>query len=91
MTSLEPNFKHPSTILLSGPINWAKTRFVRRILDKRLIDPFPTQLIWVYSKWHKDYDKVRTCCTCAVARDDVASGACATYKFSCDVAMCSSP
>ena len=32
------------------------------------------------------------CCTCTIAkRDDVASGASATHKFFCDMAVCSSP
>ena len=45
MTNLELHFKHPSTILLSGPTGCGKTRFVRRILKERLIEPFPTRLI----------------------------------------------
>ena len=60
MTNLELHFKHPSTILLSGPTGCGKTRFVRRILEERLIDPFPTRLIWVYSEWQEDYDKIKT-------------------------------
>ena len=60
MTNLELHFKHPSTILLSIPTGCGKTRFVRRILEERLIDPFPTRLIWVYSEWQEDYDKIKT-------------------------------
>ena len=60
MTNLELHFKHPSTILLSGPTGCGKTRFVRRILKERLIDPFPTWLIWVYNEWQEDYDKIKT-------------------------------
>lgn len=60
MSSLELHFKHPSTILLSGPTGCGKTRFVRRILEERLIDPFPTRLIWVYGEWQGDYDKIKT-------------------------------
>ena len=59
MTSLELHFKHPSTILLSGPTGCGKTRFVRRILEDRLIDPFPIRLIWVYGEWQEDYDKIK--------------------------------
>ena len=57
MTNLKHHFKQ---ILLSGPIGCGKIRFVRRILKKRLIDPLSTRLIWVYSEWQEDYDKVRT-------------------------------
>lgn len=60
MSSLELHFKHPATILLSGPTGCGKTRFVRRILEERLIEPFPTRLIWVYGEWQEDYDKVKT-------------------------------
>ena len=60
MTNLELHFKHPSTVLLSGPTGCRKTRFVRRILEERLIDTFPTRLIWVYSEWQEDYDKITT-------------------------------
>ena len=60
MSSLELHFKHPATILLSGPTGCGKTRFVRRILEERLIEPFPTRLIWVYGEWQEDYDLVKT-------------------------------
>ena len=60
MTNLELHFKHSSTILLFGPTGYEKTRFVQRILEERLIDPFPTRLIWVYSEWQEDYDKIKT-------------------------------
>ena len=59
MINLELHIKHPSTILLSGPTGCGKTRFVRRILEERLIDPFHTRLIWVYSQWQEDYDKIK--------------------------------
>ena len=59
MSSLELHFKHPATILLSGPTGCGKTRFVRRILEERLIEPFPTRLLWVYGEWQRDYDEVK--------------------------------
>lgn len=52
-------FKHPTTIQISGPTGCGKTFFVRRMLIERLIDPFPTRIIWVYSEWQDDYDMVR--------------------------------
>ena len=60
MSSLELHFKHPATILLSGPTGCGKTRFVLRVLEERLIEPFPTRLIWVYGEWQGDYDKAKT-------------------------------
>ena len=59
MTNLKLHFKHPSTILLSGPTGCGQTRFVCRILEERLIEPFSTRLIWVYSEWQEDYEKVK--------------------------------
>jgi hypothetical protein len=52
-------FKHPTTIQISGPTGCGKTFFVRRMLQERLVMPFPTRIIWVYSEWQSDYDKVR--------------------------------
>ena len=59
MSNLELHFKHPATILLSGPTGCGKTRFVRRILEERLIEPFPTRLLWVYGEWQGDYDQIK--------------------------------
>ena len=60
MSSLELHFKHPATNLLSGFTGCRITRFVRRILEERLIEPFPTRLIWVYGEWQEDYNLVKT-------------------------------
>ena len=37
------------------PKNLVRTPY----LEKQLVQPFPTQIIWVYSKWQPDYDQVR--------------------------------
>ena len=60
MSSLELHYKHPATMLISGPTGCGKSRFVRRILEEQLIEPFPTRLIWVYGEGQKDYDIVKT-------------------------------
>ena len=52
-------FKHPNTIQISGPKGCGKTWFVRRILEEQLIQPLPTRIIWVYSKWQPDYEQAR--------------------------------
>jgi hypothetical protein len=55
MSDLDFSFKHPTTIQVSGPSRCGKTRLVLRILEKQVIHPFPTRILWVYSEWQKDY------------------------------------
>ena len=52
-------FKHPTTIQCSGPTGCGKTWFVRRIIEKKLVQPFPTRIIWVYSEGQADYEHMR--------------------------------
>ena len=47
MNSLDIHFKHPTAIQVSEPTRCGKTRLVRRILEKLLIQPFTTRIIWV--------------------------------------------
>ena len=56
---LDFHFKHPTTIQVSGVTRCGKTRLVCRILEKQLIQPFATRIIWVFSKWQPDYDIIR--------------------------------
>ena len=53
-------FRHPTTILVSGPTGCGKTRFVQRLLDRneRAIVPFPERIVWVYSEWQPAYDEL---------------------------------
>ena len=55
MTDLDFSFKHPTTIQVSGPTGCGKTRLVLRILQHRLIEPFPRRIIWVYGEDQPDY------------------------------------
>ena len=59
MDSLDFHFKHPTIIQVSGPTRCGKTRLVHRILEKQLIKPFATRIIWVFSVWQPDYDFIR--------------------------------
>lgn len=52
-------FSHPCTIQISGPTGCGKTRFVRHVLEHRLIVPFPARIIWVYREWQEDYVALR--------------------------------
>ena len=59
MMDIDLSFKHPTTIQLSGPTGCGKTRLVRRILEERLIQPFPSRIIWVYGEWQDDYKAIQ--------------------------------
>ena len=52
-------FSHPCTIQISGPTGCGKTRFVRQVLENRLIHLFLTRLIWVFGEWQEDYEALR--------------------------------
>ncbi len=51
-------FIHPSTFLLAGPTGSGKTHFVCKVLTDRLINPFPSRIIWIYSEWQDSYDRI---------------------------------
>ena len=53
-------YKHPCTILVSGPTKCGKTRLVRLLIEpvEQLIEPHPQRIIWVYSEWQEEYDRV---------------------------------
>ena len=55
----EMGFKHPSTITVCGPTQCGKTHFVSRVLEDRLIHPFPLRIVWVYKDWQSTYDRVQ--------------------------------
>ena len=59
MSNLDFHFKHPTTIQVSGPALCGKTRQVLRILEEQCVQPFPTRIIWVFSKWQPEYEKAR--------------------------------
>ena len=59
ITKSDFGFKHPSTILISGPTQSGKTLFVSNILEQKLITPFPTRIVYVYKDWQTCYDKLK--------------------------------
>ena len=58
MEKLDFYYKHPTTIQVSGPTRCGKTRLVRHMLEKQLIQPFATRIILVYSEWQPDYKNI---------------------------------
>ena len=50
-------FKHPTAIQVSGPSGCGKTRFVLRVLENQLIEPFPSRIIWAFGERQPDYER----------------------------------
>ena len=46
----------PSSILIAGPSGSGKTVFVRKLILERMIHPFPTRIVFIFSEWQKEYD-----------------------------------
>ncbi|GBN67379.1 hypothetical protein AVEN_149572-1 [Araneus ventricosus] len=53
-----PVIKHPSSMIISGPSNSGKTFFVKRLLDSKLIQPFPPKILWCYGAYQKLFDNM---------------------------------
>ena len=52
-------FKHPSTISITGPTQSGKTYFAVKLLEQKIISPFPTRIVYVYKDWQKCYDYLK--------------------------------
>lgn len=53
-----PFLKHPFCMLVCGPSNSGKSYFVKRILDTKLIKPFPPKIIWCYGAYQKLFNEM---------------------------------
>ena len=52
-------FKHPFNLLCSGPSQSGKSCFVKTLLHKREIEPFPSKVILAYKEWQPLYDEMK--------------------------------
>ena len=52
-------FKHPCTIMVSGPTGSGKTKFVERILIERKFSVVHNKIYWIYSEWQPVYDTLQ--------------------------------
>lgn len=52
-------FRHPCTVLISGPTGSGKTRFVQKVLVSQLIQPPPQRIVWVYGEWQRAYAELQ--------------------------------
>ena len=51
-------FKHPFNTICTGPSQSGKSCFVKTLLHKRQIEPFPSKVILAYKEWQPLYDGV---------------------------------
>jgi hypothetical protein len=54
-------FKHPFCMMVAGPSQCGKTRFIMDLLKQRfeIIKPAPTRIIYCYSVWQNNYDDIK--------------------------------
>ena len=52
-------FKHPFNLLCTGPSQSGKSCFVKILLHKREIEPFPSKVILAYKEWQPVYDEMK--------------------------------
>jgi len=56
------NFQHPSNILIIGPSGSGKTTCALKIIDKKLLDPFPEKIFFLYNikqDFMKSYPQIK--------------------------------
>lgn len=52
-------FRHPSTIMISGPTGSGKTKFVERVLVERRFTVDHNRIFWIYSEWQPAYEALQ--------------------------------
>ena len=52
-------FKHPFSMLVSGPSGSGKSVWTKKLLLSSLIQPSPERIIWCYGQWQPLYDNIR--------------------------------
>ena len=52
-------FKHPFSMIVSGPSASGKSVWTRNLLISSLIQPSPERIIWCFGQWQSLYDDIR--------------------------------
>jgi len=63
-------FRHPFTLLLSGPSKVGKTTLIQKILCQArggLVRAPPTSILYCYSRWQEIYDEIKSGCPSGAA------------------------
>lgn len=50
--------KHPFTMIVAGPTGSGKTHFVKKIIENKMILPFPKTKLWCYGIFQKLYAEI---------------------------------
>lgn len=51
--------KHPFTMMVAGPTGCGKTHFVKKLIEFRMLHPFPKTIVWCYGAYQKLYTEMR--------------------------------
>lgn len=54
-----PKLVHPSTCLLSGPTGSGKTVFIKKLIDFKLFNPMPENIIYCYGSYQEIFDSMK--------------------------------
>ena len=57
--STNMTFKHPFSMVISGPSRSGKSEWTRKLLLSSLIQPTPERIIWCFGQWQPLYDAIR--------------------------------
>ena len=58
-SSLTMSFKHPFSMVVSGPSGSRKSVWTKKLLLSSLIQPSPERIIWCFGQWQPLYDNIR--------------------------------
>ena len=57
--STNMTFKHPFSMVVSGPSGSGKSVWTKKLLLSSLIQPSPERIIWCFGQWQPHYDNLR--------------------------------
>ena len=57
--STNMTFKHPFSMVVSGPSGSGKSVWTKKLLLSSLIQPSPERIVWCYGQWQPLYDNIR--------------------------------
>ncbi|GFW63049.1 uncharacterized protein TNCV_4453971 [Trichonephila clavipes] len=49
---------HPFTLILAGPSGSGKSQFVKKLIENKMIKPFPKKIIWCYGVYQALYEEM---------------------------------